>query len=157
MEKLPEVEDLVFADTGLLMEIPSISVSANIVGVPHLESEYPVAGLGGSVGLLEGYALPGDGTSLIVGHNHLNMLETGPFAMLKNVSPGDKIFIQSANGKLDAYSVFANEKIGEADFAGLEQISNLQQNAVILLTCEDELPEGGYANRRVVAAKPLTD
>ncbi len=156
-EKLTDAENIVFGDTGLLMEIPSISVSANVVAVPHLESEYPVAGLGGSVGLLEGYALPGRGTSLIVGHNHLNMLETGPFAMLKYVSLGDKIFIQSANGKLDAYSVFANEKIGEADFAGLEQISNLQENAVILLTCEDELPEGGYANRRVVAAKPLTD
>ncbi len=156
-EKLTEADDLVFADTGLLMEIPSISMSANVVAVPHLESEYPVAGLGESVGLLEGYALPGDGTSLIVGHNHLNMLETGPFAMLNQVSPGDKIFIQSANGKLNVYTVFANEKIGEADFAGLERISNLQENAVILLTCEDELPEGGYANRRVVAAKPLTD
>lgn len=156
-EKLTEAEELAFADTGLLMEIPSISVSANIVAVPHLESEYPVAGLGASVGLLEGYALPGDGTSLIVGHNHLNMLETGPFAMLKNVSLGDKLFIRSSHGGLDVYSVFANEKIGDDDFAGLERISNLQQNAVILLTCEDELAEGGYANRRVVAAKPLTD
>ena len=77
--------------------------------------------------------------------------------MLNRVSSGDRIFIRSSHGKLDVYSVFANEKIGDDDFAGLERISNLQENAVILLTCEDELAEGGYANRRVVAAKPLTD
>ncbi len=31
------------------------------------------------------------------------------------------------------------------------------ENSLTLLTCEDERPEGGYASRRVVAARPLSN
>lgn len=55
---------------------------------------------------------------------------------------------------MDIYTVYANEKIADTDFDTLNQIAESAENAVIFITCEDERVEGGYANRRIVAAMP---
>lgn len=47
-----------------------------------------------------------------------------------------------------------NELIDAADITGMERLANGYENALALLTCEDERPEGGYANRRVIIANP---
>lgn len=146
--------DINYNETGMRVGIPSISMSTDIVEVPHRGNEYPAAWLGRKAGLLEGYALPGKGISMIIGHNHLDQNMTGPFTMLKYVNNGDKLFIETEGEGLKLFTVYANEKINETDFDALSQIVGERDNAVLLLTCEDERMDGGYANRRVVAAVP---
>ena len=48
-----------------------------------------------------------------------------------------------------------NTKISEYDFDGLQRISETDDNSLTLITCEDERVEGGYANRRIIAARPI--
>ena len=98
--------------------------------------------------------MPGMGQSVLTGHNHLNMSEAGPFAGLNWVSEGDRIFIRDERGGMQIFVVYASEKIGSSDAAALERIARMDENSLTLLTCEDEMPAGGYASRRVVAARP---
>lgn len=50
--------------------------------------------------------------------------------------------------------VYANEKLAETDGSAVETIAAKFDGSLTMITCEDERVEGGYANRRVVAAKP---
>ena len=143
-----------YALSGMTLEIPSLDVSANIVEVPYADNGYAIDWLDNQAGLLEGSAKPGEGISILTGHNHLNTMEAGPFAFLKFLGEGDMIFVRDGSGELQSFRVYASEKIGAADMAKLEQIAMQDENSLTLLTCEDELPEGGYASRRVVAARP---
>lgn len=148
-------KDLNYNPLRWTLEIPSLGLMTEIVEVPLMGDEYPVTWLGDSAGLLQGYSLPGRGTSILTGHNHLNTTEAGPFALLKEMGIGDRIFVLDPQDNLQSFSVYANERIDAADIAGLERIASRFADAVTLLTCEDEMPEGGYAHRRVIAAKPI--
>ena len=139
---------------GLVLEIPSIDVTADIVVVPFADNEYPVQWLGDDAGLLQGSALPGEGVSILTGHNHLSSNEAGPFAFLSQLEPGTKIFIMNKYQRKTAFTVVQNELIAADDISGLEVIANRYKNTLALVTCENELADGGYANRRVIAAIP---
>ena len=130
-------------------------MSSDIVVVPYKSGEYPVTWLDHDTGLLEGYALPGDGPSIITGHNHLNTTEAGPFVLLYGMQNGDRIFVTDPRNDLQIFEVYANEKISETDFAGLNRIASQYDNSLTLITCEDERFGGGYENRRIIAARPL--
>lgn len=140
----------------LTLEVPAQSVSAEIVQVPFVDDEYAVEWLSDNVGLLEGSAMPGEGHAIITGHNHLNTMEAGPFAFLMDVEEGDRIYVLNSRDELIPFTVYASEKIAESDVNALERIAMEYENSLTLLTCEDERPEGGYASRRVVAARPLS-
>ena len=146
--------NLRYALSGMTLEIPSLDVSADIVEVPYADNEYAIDWLDERVGLLEGTMVPGEGISILTGHNHLNTMEAGPFAFLKFMNEGDMIFVRERSGGLQSFRVYAAEKIGAADTAKLMRIAMQDENSLTLLTCEDELPDGGYASRRVVAARP---
>ena len=139
---------------GLKLEIPSLDVITNIVQVPFMENEYPVQWLGAAAGLLEESALPGQGVSILTGHNHLSDTEIGPFAFLSQLEPGTKMFVLKENEKLISFTVIRNDMIDAEDVTALETIVNQFENTLTLLTCENELTRGGYANRRVVTAIP---
>lgn len=138
------------------LDIPSLSVEAEIVRVPYVDGDYPVAWLENKVGLLEGSEIPGEGITVIAGHNNLNMTEIGPFALLKLMETGDRIFVQNENGDMLTYSVYANEKISDTDVEELNRIASRYENSLTLMTCEDELLSGGFANRRIISAKLLS-
>lgn len=148
-------KDLNYKPLRWKLEIPSISVEADIVGVPKVNDEYPVAWLGSSAGLLEGSSLPGQGQSYITGHNHLNTMEAGPFAMIKYLTEGDRIFVTDPGSRMQTFEVYRNSKISETDFDGLYRISDSDEYSLTLITCEDERPDGGYENRRIIAARPI--
>ncbi len=148
-------KDLKYKELRWMIEIPTLSLSTDIVEVPVVDDEYPVTWLGYSAGLLEGSALPGRGRSLITGHNHLNTMEAGPFALLETLSEGDRIFVTDPNDQLQIFEVYKNTKISETDFAGLWKISETDARSLTLITCEDERAEGGYDNRRIIAARPI--
>ena len=137
------------------MMIPSISVEAEIVRVPFDGSNYPVEGLENNVGLLDGSDAPGQGHCILTGHNHLNAVAAGPFALVSSLTEGDRIFILDAHDKLQTFIVSASEKIAYDDVSGFEAIVNRYPNALTLLTCEDEAESGGYAARRVISAVPF--
>ena len=147
-------EDLKYEPLQMLLEIPSLDVTAEIVEVPIRKGEYAVTWLGDKAGLLEGSAKPGEGTVYLAAHNHLNSTKSGPFALLRFMKEGDRIFIRE-NNDLQIYEVYANEKTAADGFGAADRIAGAFDDAVILITCEDEMSTGGYANRRIVAAKTV--
>ena len=155
-QALPEKpKDIVYKPLRWTLQIPTLDVITDIVEVPSEDGNYPVTWLGASAGLLEGYALPGSGTSIITGHNHLNTTEAGPFAFLQKLQEGDRIFVLDPDNEMQIFAVYANEKIDETDFAGLYRIAGAHDRSLTMITCEDERPTGGYQNRRIIAAAPI--
>ena len=136
------------------IEIPSLGLSADIVEVPFTGDQYPVTWLGSSVGLPEGSPLPGEGRAVLVGHNHLNTTEAGPFALLSSLSVGDRFFVRGDKNEFVPFVIRVTTKIAEANFDAFRKISDMDERSLLLVTCEDERAEGGYANRRIVAAVP---
>ena len=53
------------------------------------------------------------------------------------------------------YVVYAKEKVAETNTAAFKRISEAFDNAVVMITYEDERVDGGYANRHIVAARLL--
>ena len=138
----------------MMLEIPSASVTAEIVMVPFADGEFQVAWLDDKAGLLEGSSLPGEGQSVLTGHNHLNTTEYGPFAKLSGIEEGDRIFIRDEDD-IRIFEVYANEKIAEDDIDAVNRLISEDPRSLTLITCENERIEGGYINRRIIAAKPL--
>ena len=154
-QALPEMPlDLNYQPLRWTLEIPSLSVAADLVKVPNVEGEYPITWLGDKVGLLDGFAMPGEGYTVLTGHNHLNTTEAGPFALLSSVEEGDRIFVRDANDGMKIFVVYANEKVSETDYDAVESIAVKYDGSLTMVTCEDERIDGGYANRRIVAARP---
>ena len=135
------------------LQIPGLNVVSEIVSIPVTEEGYAVEGLGMDAGLLEGSAMPGEGVSVIAGHNTLDAETVGPFAQIRQMDEGDLIFIRGKAGRLMTYEVYGNQKIGSHDVKALEEAAVMYENTLTLLTCEDERPEGGYASRRIVSAR----
>ena len=135
--------------------IPSLDLSMGIVEVNEIDGEYPVQWLGMNAGLLEGASLPGEGPAVIVGHNTLNSEDYGPFVRISMLNPGDRFFIRTANDRIMGFEIYTNEKIASHDVQKLYRIASQFESTVTLMTCEDELPEGGYASRRIVTARQV--
>ncbi len=151
LEAMPK--NMNYKPLQMTLEIPGLSVESTILEVPYVDVEYAVDWLGDAVGLLEGSALPGNGITVLAAHNHLNNTENGPFALLSSMSKGERIFIRDKRDNLQTYVVYANEKIAETNLTAFKRISEAFENAIVMITCEDERVDGGYANRRIVAAR----
>ena len=146
-------ERLTYGMTGLTLMIPELDVSEKILTVPAENGTYPVEWLGSSVGLLEQSSLPGEGVTILTGHNHLNNTEAGPFLAIGTLQEGDRIMVNDADGGLMKYGVYGNYKIASNGFASIAD--EIRENTLVLITCEDESVDGGYLNRRVIFAEPL--
>lgn len=137
------------------IQIPTINVDAELTGVPAFGSSWAVEWLSDRAGLLSGSALPGDGYAVVAAHNHLNLEEMGPFGLLFSLDENDRIFVNTADGGLQIYSVYANELLEPDDVDKMAAIAQTEENTLVLVTCENEMIEGGYQNRRAVFAKPV--
>ena len=149
---LPDIEKELPKSTGYRFAIPSLDIDAEVAFLERQGTDYDILGLGSKVGVLEGTALPGEGFSIIVGHNHLNTQEAGPFALLQTVQEGDRVFITDAEDQLKVYQVTANLLLAPDDMETLA--ANASEDSIILITCEDESLDGTYLHRRVVFASP---
>ncbi len=136
--------------TRLTLQIPSLDVKSDIVTVPFIDGEYPVEWLGDSVGMLEGSSLPGEGITILTGHNHLNTTEAGPFAFLRELEAGDRLMVTDSRDTMQTYHVYKNAKIPAGGFSRIA--GDIKENSMVLITCEDESSDGGYINRRVILA-----
>ena len=84
----------------------------------------------------------------------LSLTEAGPFAFLLQLEPGTKLFVLKENGGIIPFSVIRSESVAAENISGLETIVDQFENALALVTCENERPSGGYADCRVVIAVP---
>ncbi len=140
--------DVVYRPLDRTLQIPALNISADILSVPRTEDGYPVTWLGSFAGELEGI----DGVTVIAAHNHLNETDLGPFALLSALEPGSRVFISGDDG-MQVYEVTTNMKVASDDAASVNAAA--VPGGLILITCEDEKIEGGYANRRVIVASAL--
>ena len=140
--------DVVYRPLDRVLQIPALNISADILSVPRTEDGYPVTWLGNFAGELEGI----DGVTVIAAHNHLNETDLGPFALLSALEPGSRVFI-SGDDSMQVYEVTTNMKVASDDAASVNAAA--VPGGLILITCEDEKIEGGYANRRVIVATAL--
>ena len=72
-------------------------------------------------------------------------------AVIVGVIKGDKILITDQSEKIQIFRVYANVLIDADDFSDMLEI--LTENTLVLLTCEDEAPDGAYLHRRVILAE----
>lgn len=141
--------------TYMELQIPSLDIMSEIVAVESDDSGYPIQWLEMDTGLLADSALPGEGFSILAGHNTLDADTFGPFALIRVLRTGDRLFIRTGQNDLMIFEVYSNEKINEFDYESLYRAGSLYENTITLLTCEDERPEGGYTNRRIVSARKI--
>ncbi len=153
---VPRPKSVNYSILGLSIELPSLGVSAEILNVPFVDDAYAVTWLGGNAGLLEGSAMPGEGQTWIAAHNHIDAEEYGPFANIGNLNSGDRVFIADhTDGTMTVYEVYANLKVAADDAESVYAAADEYADSLTLITCEDERVDGGYANRRIICAKPL--
>ncbi len=141
-----------FKTTGLTLQIPKLEIMKSIVTVPVMDDSYPVKWLNSNIGLLEGTALPGEGLSILTGHNHLSTTEAGPFVFLSTLEKKDLILVTDSRGNLQNFRVAGNYLITPEGLITLAD--KLTENTLLLVTCEDESIDGSYLHRRVILASP---
>ena len=144
-------ESFSYTATNMSLTIPNLNITEDIVVVPLVDETYPVEALGEKIGLLEGSGPGPEDLFVLVGHNHLNTQESGPFLELSALKESDLIFVRGAKDASRTFVVYANEKFESEDIEGL--VSYVKPGCMILITCEDESIDGGYINRRVVFAE----
>ena len=82
--------------SDLWLEIPSLGVETEIVGVPLLEDGWDVSWLWDRAGYLHGTAFPTwSGNSVITGHVVLPSGQAGPFASLRTARFGDQVIVHA--------------------------------------------------------------
>lgn len=132
------------------LEIPSLSVALEIVGVPAVEGEWDVTWLSNQAGYLEGTAFPTwAGNTVLTAHVWDANNNPGPFANLKSLKYGD-IFYIHAVGQVYTYAVQNSQQVLPND---LGVLGHSDYDRVTLLTCESYSKEGdAYKYRRAVEA-----
>jgi len=142
---------LAYQDTGAMtLEIPSLDVRMEIVGVPQSGDGWDVRWLEGRAGYLEGTAFPTwQGNTGLAGHAVLPEGQPGPFARLNTLAYGDRVIIH-AWGQRYIYEVQDNSMVAPDQ---LEVLNHEDLDWVTLITCQSFDPVSGkYRWRRVVRA-----
>ncbi len=141
-----------YSSTALMLEIPSLSVQAPIVGVPKSGGTWDVSWLGNSVGWLEGSAFPTwQGNTVLTGHVWNADNTPGVFAKIKDLKYGDRFYIH-AFGQTYVYEVRENTWLWGASRVD-KVFKHEERDWVTLLTCEGYNPlSGDYLFRRMVRA-----
>jgi LPXTG-site transpeptidase (sortase) family protein len=115
------------------LEIPSLGVKAEIVGVPKAGDSWDVSWLGSQAGWLNGTAFPTwSGNSVITGHVYTSDGKPGPFINLGNLKYGDRIIVH-AFGQQYIYEVRETTLITTDDAA--EMVKHEDLPWLTLVTC----------------------
>jgi len=142
------------AGLGVHLTIPSLGVSAAVMGVPLGRNGWDVTWLGQSVGWLEGSAFPSRrGNTVLVGHvwNADNL--PGVFYNLQRLRYGDRLYLQVGDARR-TYAVTENRLLAPGEVR--RAFSHTKKDVLTLLTCAGYMPAtGGYASRRMIRAVPI--
>jgi LPXTG-site transpeptidase (sortase) family protein len=135
---------------GLWLEIPTLGVKVQIVGVPLQADGWDVTWLSDQAGYLAGTAFPTwTGNSVITGHATLPSGGAGPFAGLQEMGYGDQIVVE-AWGMRYVYEV-REQQLVRPDAPSI--FRHEERAWITLVTCADfdERTES-YRSRRLVRA-----
>ena len=137
--------------SDLRLEIPKLTVSTSIVGVPLSKEGWDVTWLGRDAGWLNGTAFPTwTGNSVITGHVWDAYNQPGIFYDLKKLGYGDLIKVH-AFGQVYKYEVRQSNRI--APNAISAALQHEEKAWLTLITCEDyKVLFKMYNYRRIVRA-----
>ncbi|MBQ6482243.1 MAG: Cna B-type domain-containing protein [Anaerolineaceae bacterium] len=144
-----------YDETGMRLSIPALNVEIDLVRLAKSGESWPVDQLADRGGILEGFADPGQGYSIIAAHNTLSATEIGPFAKLPEMAVNDLIVVSDERGNVKHFYVYTNKLVEPDGFDEIAAVAENEPGSLILVTCENEAVTGGYLNRRVVFAKPM--
>ncbi|HEX9332937.1 MAG TPA: sortase, partial [Anaerolineales bacterium] len=139
-----------YTATDVWLEIASLGVKADIVGVPYVDGKWDVSWLWNQAGWLNGTAFPSwQGNSVISGHTYLSNGKAGIFANLSKLKWNDKIIIH-LHGNKYIYTVQENKVVTPSDTSVLKHEEN---SWLTLLTCKTfNEKTNSYENRVAVRA-----
>jgi LPXTG-site transpeptidase (sortase) family protein len=138
--------------SDIWLEIPSLNVKTNVVGVPKADNNWDVTWLGRDAGWLNGTAFPSwEGNSVVTAHVTDANGKPGPFANIKDMKYGDKIIVHMYGEKY-IFEVQAARMVKPSStqyaFKHLEDFAYLT-----LITCQGYDPSSeSYLYRRIVRA-----
>ena len=143
-------EDMKYAATDILLEIPNLGVNIPIVGVPVKNGAWDVSWLSNQAGWLEGSAFPSwNGNSVLTGHVYLSTGLPGPFVNLPALKFGDQIIVHLYSQKY-IFEVRTNSLVRANDVSVLK---HEEKPWITLITCNayDQMTNT-YLKRVVVRA-----
>lgn len=145
------VSKMYAAYSGLVLEIPRLGITMDIVVVPFTENGWDVTWLYRQAGYLNGAAFPtAAGNSVLTAHVWDALNRPGPFYGLKDLAYGDKIIIR-AWGKVFTYEVQSSVRLSPHSIA--QVMKRESQSWLTLVTCETfDAEKGNYLHRRMVRA-----
>jgi len=150
----PQPLDQLYASYGnLVLEIPSLGVMMDIVGIPMTENGWDVSWLWDNAGYLDSTAFPTwPGNTALAGHVVLPDGNAGPFARLGELQWGDQIIIY-AWGMKYIYEIRTVEIVAPHDMSVLE---HEEYDWVTLITCKGYDETLDEYEKRLVARAVLT-
>jgi LPXTG-site transpeptidase (sortase) family protein len=146
----PQPEELKYAETDIILEIPTLGVKIPIVGVPKKDGTWDVSWLVKEAGWLEGSAFPSwNGNSVLTSHVYLSSGLPGPFVNLYKLKFDDQIIVH-AYGQKYIFAVRTNEVLLPNDAS---VIKHEEKSWVTLVTCKEyDSMTKTYRKRVVVRA-----
>jgi LPXTG-site transpeptidase (sortase) family protein len=145
-------ENLRYAATDVILEIPRLGLRMPIVGVPFKNGGWGVSWLGNQAGWLEGSAFPSwNGNSVLTGHVYSASGSPGPFLNLGTLKYGDRVTVH-ANGLKYIFEIRSNSVVAPRDSSAFkhEELSWLT-----LITCKEYDPVSNSYKMRVVVRAVL--
>ena len=146
-----QLASLSYANTALVLEMPSLGQRMTIMSVPQTGDSWNVTWLGANAGYLAGTAFPTwAGNTVLTGHVWDAFNQPGPFADLKALQHGEQFYIRDF-GMTYVYEVRENTLLLPTQVN--KALQHEDYDWVTLLTCEsyDSL-DGVYSLRRMVRA-----
>lgn len=151
--KLPEQPAaLNYTSVGkMTLEIPDLGINLPIVGVPLTDTGWNLTWLGNNVGYLDGTAYPTwAGNTILTAHVMDAANAPGPFANLKDLKIGERIYIH-ANGFKYVYQIEINKLALSSDASSA--FEHEEYDWLTLMTCEDYINSlQQYTSRRIIKA-----
>lgn len=153
---LPDMpSDFSYVQTDLWVEIPSLGVKMDIVGVPFdpETGEWDLRWLADSAGWLEDTAYPTfNGNSAITAHTTLASGLDGPFAKLNTMKYGEQIIVL-LGGQKYIYEVRTNATVSPTAVASV--LRSEEKPWLTLITCKTYDEETGEYQQRIVVRAVL--
>lgn len=148
----PQPVSKTYTSHEMILEIPKLELSMPIVGIPLVEGEWDATWLGNNAGYLSGSAFPTwPGNTVLTGHVWDAWNQPGPFAELKKLQHGDRVFIHAWD-MVYTYEVRENRLYWTT--GKVQRVFQHEEyDWVTLLTCEFYNPlSEDYFFRRAVRA-----
>lgn len=149
LPKQPPAE--MYHSSGMVLALPTLGVSAQIIGVPLASDGWNTTWLGNYAGYLEGSAFPTwNGNTVITGHVWTATDKPGIFLNLDSLKYGDEVRIY-AWGQVYTYQVRSSFMVSAGNVASVMQSE--KADWLTLVTCDGYDPDSGtFTYRRVVRA-----